>query len=229
MPPFTTVANPRVLYPIPFESCCIPAVLANNPLASSSLELIDFHAPQSYRMQWNLNVQREIVADTTVTVGYVGARGVDLFRVFQGNQPDPVDPSQCGPDDGATCVNPDPGRSSFYYPHFRDRPDNAYLFGNTCAGPSVWPDNTPFRCHRLNPKFQTAIMRTGGAGSTYHSLQLQLNKRFSRGFQVQGSYSWSHSIDNSSKQIRVPERVPRQPVSRIRWIRRLRRGTPTLT
>ena len=202
--PFTTVANPRVLYPIPFEDCCIPAVLADNPLASSSLELIDFHAPQSYRMQWNLNVQREIVADTTVTVGYVGARGVDLFRVFQGNQPDPVDPSQCGPDDGATCVNPDPGRSSFYYPNFRDRPDNSYLFGNTCAGPSVWPDNTPFRCHRLNPKFQTAIMRTGGAGSTYHSLQLQLNKRFSRGFQVQGSYSWSHSIDNSSKQIRGP-------------------------
>jgi len=46
--------------------------------------------------------------------------------------------------------------------------------------------------------------RSGGADSYYHGLQLQLNKRFSRGFQVQGSYTWSHSIDTSSKQIRGP-------------------------
>ncbi len=47
-------------------------------------------------------------------------------------------------------------------------------------------------------------MRSGGAGSTYHALQLSLNKRFSSGFQIQGSYTFSHSIDNSSKQIRGP-------------------------
>lgn len=47
-------------------------------------------------------------------------------------------------------------------------------------------------------------MRSGGAGSTYHSVQLSLNKRFSQDFQVQGNYTWSHSIDNSSKQIRGP-------------------------
>jgi hypothetical protein len=212
-PPFTPLGNPRVLYPIPFEDCCTPEVLASNPNATTSLELIDWNAPQSYRMQWNLNVQRELVRDTTLTVGYVGSRGVDLFRVFQKNSPDPVDPSQCGPSDGPTCVNPDPGRSSFYFPVCRpggpggttcDRPDNSYLFGNSCANFSVWPDSSPFRCHRLNPKFQTAIMRTGGAGSTYHGLQLSLNKRFSSGFQIQGSYTWSHSIDNSSKQIRGP-------------------------
>ena len=211
--PFTPLGNPPVLYPIPFEACCTPEVLASNPNATTSLELIDWNAPQSYRMQWNLNVQRELVADTTLTVGYVGSRGVDLFRVFQKNSADPVDPSQCGPTDGPTCVNPMPERSSFYFPVCRpggpggitcDRPDNSYLFGNSCANFSVWPDNSPFRCHRLNPKFQTAIMRSGGAGSTYHALQLSLNKRFSSGFQIQGSYTWSHSIDNSSKQIRGP-------------------------
>jgi len=211
--PITTVANPRVLYPIPFEDCCIPAVLQADPNASSSLERIDFLAPQSYRMQWNLNVQREVLPETTITLGYVGSRGVDLFRVYQSNSADPVDPSQCGPGDGPTCVNPMPERSSFYFPVCRpggpggitcDRPDNSYLFGNTCEDRSKRPDNSPFRCHRLNPKFQTAIMRSGGAGSFYHGFQFQLNKRFTQGFQIQGSYAWSHSIDNSSKQIRGP-------------------------
>ena len=202
--PLTTIANPRVLYPVPFEDCCTPEVLASDPNASSSLERIDFNAPQSYRMQWNLNIQREIFSQTTFTIGYVGSRGVDLFRVYQSNSADPVLPSQCDATGGPTCVNPMPERGDFYFPNFRDRPDNSYLFGNTCAGPSVWPDGTPFRCHRLNPKFQTAIMRAGGADSSYHALQLQLDKRFTQGFQVQGSYTWSHSIDTSSKQIRGP-------------------------
>jgi hypothetical protein len=160
-----------------------------------SLELVDFNAPQSYMMQWNLNVQREILPETTLTVAYVASRGVDLYRVYQWNQPDPVLSSQCGPTDGPTCVNPDPARSLFYYPAPNDRPDNSYLFGNTCPG---------FRCHKLNPNFDTSIQRSGGADSWYHSMQLSMNKRFSQGFQIQGSYSWSHSLDSSSKQIRGP-------------------------
>ena len=192
-PPETTIAVVTVPFPYDFETCCVPAADSR-----PALELIDFFAPQSYRIQWNLNVQRELVADTTLTVGYVGAHGVDLFRVIQWNGPDPVAPSQCGPTDGPTCVNPDPGRSSFYFPESRDRPLNSYLFGDTCRG------RNSFRCPRLNPNFDAAIQRTGGGDSSYHSLQLSLNKRFSRGFQVQGSYTWSHSIDTSSKQIRGP-------------------------
>jgi hypothetical protein len=187
-PPFTTIATTDNLpFPYDFEACCVGSA-AGTP----SLELVDFNAPQSYMMQWNLNVQREILPETTLTVGYVASRGVDLYRVYQWNQPDS---SQCGPTDGPTCVNPDPARSLFYYPAPNDRPDNSYLFGNTCPG---------FRCQKLNPNFDTSIQRSGGADSWYHSMQLSMNKRFSQGFQIQGSYSWSHSLDSSSKQIRGP-------------------------
>ena len=192
-PPETIVGVQDVALPYDYQTCCVPGGTGGS--RGPALELIDFHAPQPYRIQWNLNVQRELVADTTLTVGYVGGHGVDLFRVIQWNGPDPVDPSQCGPTDGPTCVNPDPSRSSFYFPAPNDRPDNSYLFGNTCGG---------FRCQRLNPNFDAAIQRTGGADSSYHALQLQVNKRFSRGFQFQGTYTWSHSIDTSSKQIRGP-------------------------
>lgn len=192
-PPETTIAVVNVPFPYDFEACCV-----NPPSRRPALELIDYNAPQSYRMQWNLNVQRELVPDTTLTVGYVGARGVDLFRVIQWNGPDPVDPSQCDGTGGPTCVNPDPSRSSFYFPEFKDRPDNSYLFGDTCRG------RTFFRCARLNGNFDAAIQRTGGGDSWYNSLQLSLKKRFTKGFQVQGSYTWSHSLDTSSKQIRGP-------------------------
>jgi hypothetical protein len=126
---------------------------------------------------------------------------VDLINVYQWNQPDPVDPSQCDATGGPTCVNPDPGRSPFYWPEFNDRPDNAFLFGRTCPTPG---GSSVFRCARLNPSFDGSPQRSGGWDSYYHSLQLQLNKRFSNGFQAQGAYTWSHSIDTSSKQIRGP-------------------------
>ncbi|MDA2934180.1 TonB-dependent receptor [Acidobacteria bacterium AH-259-D05] len=201
-PPFTTIATVDGLpFPYDFEACCVGGT-AGRP----SLELIDFNAPQSYMMQWNLNVQRELFPETTLTVGYVGSRGVDLFRVYQWNQPDPVDPSECQPDDGPTCVNPDPGRSPFYYPAFGDRPDSTFLFGGRIPPGRTCPKGGRgfFRCPRLNPNFDTSIQRSGGADSWYHGLQLSLNKRFSKGFQVQVSYNWSHSLDTSSKQIRGP-------------------------
>ena len=194
-PPFTTIATIDVPLPYDFEQCCT----GSGGAARDALELIDYlDAPQSYAMQWNLNIQRELVADTTLTVAYVGARGVDLFRVFQWNGPDPVLPSQCGPTDGPTCVNPMPERSSFYFPAFGDRPANSFLFGDTCPGAGF------FRCPRLNPNFDAVIQRSGGADSHYHALQLSLDKRFSQGFQLQGSYTWGNSLDTSSKQIRGP-------------------------
>jgi hypothetical protein len=29
--------------------------------------------------QWNINIQRELFASTTLTVGYVGSRGLHLY------------------------------------------------------------------------------------------------------------------------------------------------------
>jgi hypothetical protein len=37
--------------------------------------VMDFNPRRNYVMQWNLNIQREIVPNTTLMVGYVGARG----------------------------------------------------------------------------------------------------------------------------------------------------------
>jgi len=45
-----------------------------------------------------------------------------------------------------------------------------------------------------NPQFAGANLTGNFANSTYHSLQIELNKRFSRGFTVQSNYTWSKAL-----------------------------------
>ncbi|MGH9972080.1 MAG: carboxypeptidase regulatory-like domain-containing protein [Pyrinomonadaceae bacterium] len=49
-----------------------------------------------------------------------------------------------------------------------------------------------------NPRFAAVNIVRNEATSDYHALQLQLQRRLSRGFQALVSYTWSHSIDKVS-------------------------------
>jgi hypothetical protein len=51
---------------------------------------------------------------------------------------------------------------------------------------------------RLNPAGAALSSEAPVADSNYHSLQVGLNRRFSRGFQSQLSYTWSKCLDNAS-------------------------------
>jgi len=51
----------------------------------------------------------------------------------------------------------------------------------------------------LNPLFTSIIEYHNGLSSSYNALQLQYNRRLSRGLQVLGSYTWSHSLDYASQ------------------------------
>ena len=48
---------------------------------------IDYRPPRSYKMQWNLNVQRQLTRTMALTVGYVGSVGVKLAHtIYDHNQ-----------------------------------------------------------------------------------------------------------------------------------------------
>jgi len=51
---------------------------------------------------------------------------------------------------------------------------------------------------RLNPAYSSLNLADNMSDSHYHSLQSSLNRRFSKGWQMQLSYTWSKSIDNGS-------------------------------
>jgi len=53
---------------------------------------------------------------------------------------------------------------------------------------------------RPNTKYGAVIENTNGVDSVYDGLAVTLNKRFSRGLQMLGAYTWSHEIDDGQGQ-----------------------------
>lgn len=53
----------------------------------------------------------------------------------------------------------------------------------------------------INPNFGDLDDLTWSTSSTYHGLELQISKRMSHGFQIQGSYTWSKALDEGSSSV----------------------------
>src|SRR6202022_3720246 len=66
-------------------------------------------------------------------------------------------------------------------------------------GSLLFPEGGP----RRNPAWSSIDLRTSDGHSTYNSLQAMLQKRFSKGYQVQLSYTLSKTMDNTQAQLNV--------------------------
>jgi hypothetical protein len=75
----------------------------------------------------------------------------------------------------------------------------------------------------LNPNFGRIDNVTWGSNSFYDALELQILKRMSHGFQIEGSYTWGKSIDEGSGSLLGDPFA--NGISSLFWFdRRLRRG-----
>jgi hypothetical protein len=72
----------------------------------------------------------------------------------------------------------------------------AIVNGLKCWG----PDLCPMRAGRRNSAFGSLLTTTTDGNSSYHSLQLNVRRRFSQGLQLQSNYTWGHGIDDGSQQ-----------------------------
>jgi hypothetical protein len=61
----------------------------------------------------------------------------------------------------------------------------------------------PAGAPRRNPAWTSIDLRTSNGHSTYNSLQAMLQKRFSKGYQLQLSYTLSKTMDNTQAQLNV--------------------------
>ncbi|NDQ55442.1 MAG: TonB-dependent receptor [Acidipila sp.] len=145
----------------------LPATLPANKLRQTFIEP---HPKRNYVMQWNLNVQYQLMTNLTAMVAYVGSRGVHQpFRV-----------------DDADLVLPRLTSAGYLWPQVD-------VDGNEITGPNA--GNPP---SRINENFGSVRGMFYEGRSYYDALELQLSKRMSHGFQVQGVYTWGKSIDTSS-------------------------------
>jgi hypothetical protein len=154
-PPYALAFVPSPAFPNPFPGALPPP---------AQLVGVDYNTTQTPRQyQWNFNIQRQLFDATTLTVGYVGSRGVHLYAARDIN---PVLPN---------VVN---GVQVFGVP----RGATPGMIGNP----------------RLNPAGAALSSEAPVGDSSYESLQVGMNRRFSHGLQSQLSYTWSKCLDDAS-------------------------------
>lgn len=123
-----------------------------------------------YFQQFNASVQYELARTMTLQVAYVGTRGLRLYRFVGINQ------SQI-----ATLTRPVVNAVTGEV-ITTNTPDNALL-------------RAPLQGVWTNGFF---VLNRTDAQSTYHSLQVSVNRSISHGVQFQAAYTFSKSIDNAS-------------------------------
>jgi hypothetical protein len=155
-------------------------LLLNPPTGSTvgklSSSTVESHPHRNYVLQWNLNVQRQITRDMSVSLGYIGSHGVHmLIRGDDGNMTIPtLTPAgylfPCGPPINA---------------------DGSCTAGNNPDGSSA----------KINQALGPIRYLYWGSDSFYDGMNLNLEKRMAHGLQFQVAYTWAKSIDDDSATI----------------------------
>jgi hypothetical protein len=136
-----------------------------------------------YTENWSLDAQWQARHDVAVTVGYTGNHGVRQTVPLPFNQPGI-----------ATPQHPINGQTSSYGWQATDSNGNALLSEpyNTSTG-----GNTDLRAPYIGYSPNSVAWTTAGE-SHYDALLTSVRKSFSNGLDFMASYTWSHSLDDSS-------------------------------
>jgi hypothetical protein len=146
-----------------------------------------------YSIQWTLGVQQQVHNDYTIEVRYLGTRGVHLLVQNQLDRFSPVQPNQSLP----TYLS-QPTQATLDSLHYFLAGTNSasYYIGGVPGVTSASAARNPV----LGPLgFTSNITWWAPIGNSfYNGLATQITRRFSRGLQFVGAYTWSHNLDNST-------------------------------
>jgi len=144
-----------------------------------------------YTMNYTLNIQWQPANTVAITLGYTGNRGRHSVIPIPFNEPGI-----------ATSTNPIWGETSSYGMEVMNQNNQEginYDYAPIAAEPWNTADagNTDFRVPYVGYSPNSAAFKTVGV-SAYDALEFHVEKRLSHNFQVGGSYTWSHSLDEQS-------------------------------
>ncbi len=132
----------------------------------------------SYSEQWSLDVQRQLPWSIVATLGYVGNNGLHLYTPINYNQITDSD-LKLGSQLTTTVTNP-------FFGVIKDQ-----------TSPLSKPTVQYGQLLRPHPQFLNLTGNSVPVGqSTYHALQLSVEKRFSQGLALLFAYTHSKMMDN---------------------------------
>jgi len=145
-----------------------------------------------YAESYTLTVQRTIGSAYTAEIGYIGTRGIHLPVQDQINIFSPLTPQNQLPTSltGSTTVTAAPGASTL---------------ATLVALPHIKPQ---FAANNFTSKI-TSYQPFGG--SNYNALVTNLQRRFQNGLQMNLSYTWSKTMDDSTAEVFSTLLTPRRP------------------
>jgi hypothetical protein len=117
-----------------------------------SLPAYDWQTPHA--LHYNLTVEREVLHDTVITVGYAGSRGINTVRTGEINTPVP-----------------------------QVLPDGRLFFSTTAP--------------RRNPRLGSIVLMRPDGNSWYNAMQFRAHSRLGKDMQLQASYTFSRTIDET--------------------------------
>jgi hypothetical protein len=143
-------------------------------------------------ISWSLRVQQEVSPNTSLTVGYVGSHGHHELIGIDANEPFPV---VC-PTSPCPAVFPtwDPSQPA----SLTNSPAIGFPIGSPLAGKPVPAGmyHIPSGAPRANPTIANTWTWFSLGTSNYNALQVDVNRRFSRGLSLRGVYTWSKALDD---------------------------------
>jgi hypothetical protein len=183
--PFVTQVSVAKTFPQGSFPKVLTSLINAGAANSFAYQSYQFNPPRNYVMIWNLNVQRQLTPNTTLTLGYVGNHGVHMYN--------------------------------------RSDDANTVLPVQYVNGVPLWPIPVGNGI-QANPNINGPLQLGMWDGDAlYDGLDVTLSKKFSHGFQAQGSYTWGKNIDTSSATT-IPDPYSNSVATLYWFCSRCRRG-----
>ncbi|MBY0373504.1 MAG: carboxypeptidase-like regulatory domain-containing protein, partial [Bryobacteraceae bacterium] len=193
------------------------APLATVPLTdrTQTLRTFDTGLRVPYAQNFNVSVTRSLPGNFTLDVRYVGSKGTRLVRgadmnehnIFETGILDAFRIAQAGGNAplfdrlfGANSFNTIAANTTLQghlangnvgsFARFLNETDLQTGVRGGLLRRAGLPENFIV----TNPQFASARLTSNFASSTYHSMQIELNRRFSKGVAAQWNYTWSRAL-----------------------------------
>lgn len=214
-------------FPVNLSAAKLPVQPAGVPLSivpqtgglshQLTLYAFDQNLRTPYAQNYNFTISRSLPGGLVMNLGYVGSKGSKLarsintneFNIFENGILAGFKTVQAGGDSplldkllaplGAGGVASGKTIGSTVQSYFANNNPGglAALLSTTLQGALLTASGQPNNFIVANPQYLATFLVGNFGNSTYNSLQIEVNKRFAKGFTAQGSYVWSHSLGDS--------------------------------